>query len=485
MKRILDCIKNHYRLISVALILISVIPFVVISIYSRPCSDDYSFSIEMIRMVEKGNVNVFTVLKAAFETDVRFYKTWNGLYTSGFVQAMQPGSYLGEQNYYAGTLVLLLIAAGASYDFVKTMFRVFHIDFDPVLPSMLFFAFFIHGMISTIQGLYWYCGAFDYIPFFFLTIVNTALILKYYSSEKENWFLAALSMLISFINSGGNHITAFVNILILCVLSAVCLWKKKRYGVIASFLVAVGGFMLVVFAPGTRVRMDQFDKRNPIDTVIITAQKFIRLLLSKEYLLNLRFVVYMILLVFLASVIKDNKRIRNLDLHPIVLFLLLSMFQCGMLAVPYHAMGTFGAGRIKNIIWLAFMVSTALFVLYALVWLCRRSERFDSRMDLIKQLDKRIPVIILCLALIAFSRNMYSVIGELSDGTAKAFAQQYEERYELMKQYRGKGETVVLDHMIESRNLYFDDLSDDLGDWRNVAWSQYYDVPTIVKKSGN
>lgn len=481
MEKIRDFINKYYIQISVVILAMSIVPFVVISYYSRPCIDDYNFSYEMLAMMEREKITVLSVLKAAFETDMNFYKSWNGLYTSGFLQAMQPGSYLGERNYYVGTIFLLVLMFAGSYYFSKTILRISNYKLKPILPATILFSFFIHGMINTCQGLYWWCGACDYITFINLTMINISLVLNYYFDEKNSVRYILLSMLVSFINSGGNHITAFLNILILLVLSVVCVVKKKKYGVLVTLATAIGGFLLVVFAPGTRVRMGEFEQRSIIETITKTAERFINLLLSKDYMMNFRFVIYLALLIMLGSMIKDNRRLKSLNINPIVLFLLFSMFQCGMLAVPYYAMGTFGAGRIKNIIWMAFMIFTGVYVLYCVTWLCNKNETINNYIDKVKNYNKKPLVIIACIALVLFSKNMYSVVQELLDGTAKTFGEQYNERYELMKKHKGTKEIVYVDEVIDSKNLKFLDITTDVNYWSNIWWSDYYHVPTALK----
>ena len=88
----MNMLKKNYRLICVLILAVSLIPYIFISFYSRPCTDDYNFSIEMIRMVEQGKNGLFSVIRTAWETNMRFYKSWNGLYMSGFLQSLQPGA---------------------------------------------------------------------------------------------------------------------------------------------------------------------------------------------------------------------------------------------------------------------------------------------------------------------------------------------------------------------------------------------------------
>ncbi len=477
----MNMIKKNYKPISILILAASLIPYILISFYSRPCADDYNYSIEMIRMVERGENGLFPVIKAALQTDLGFYRSWNGLYTGAFLQALQPGAYLGERNYYAGVLALMLVLFLCLYYFIRTLFTVFKTGLKPLLPTCILFAFFIHGMISPVQGLYWLGGAYNYLPFLFLMLVNVALVLNYYHCDGQEIKYLLLSSLVSFVIGGGNHITSFLDILVLLVFSIFSLIRKKKRGVIIPLLIAITGFLLVMFAPGTRVRASVNNSQSLSATLIATIMKALELVRSADYTMNLRFVVYLLLLLLLASSIKDNASIKAIRIHPILLFLIFAMFFCEMLAVPYYSMGSFGAGRVKNIDWFAFTVMIGLLWVYLLIRLADRYPSIDRFLDRINKTDKVLPVILYCVLLVVFSRNMYAVSKELSDGTAQTFARQCDERYEIMKQYRDSEEVIEVDPIIDSSILKFDDIVDDLQDWRNRSWYEYYRVKTIVK----
>ncbi len=477
----MNILKKNYRLICVLILAASLIPYILIGFYSRPCTDDYNFSIEMIRMVEQGKNGLFSVIRTAWETDMRFYKSWNGLYMSGFLQSLQPGAYLGEKNYFVGTLAIMLTMLLCQYYFIRTLFDVFEIDLKPLLPTCILFAFFIHGMISPIQGLYWFCGACDYIPFLHLLMVDVALILNYFYKDNKKVKYIMLSSLLSLIIGGGNHITSFLHIIILLIFSIVSQFRKQKRAVLIPLAFAILGFLLVVFAPGTKARIAVNESQDLITTFIKTIKRAIRLFVNRDYTLNLRFLVYLVLLTFLASFLRNNQRIKALKIRPVILFLLFAMFFCEMLAVPYFAMGTFGAGRIKNIDWMAFTVLIGLLWVYTLVWLADRHLSIERLLGRINSIDKSFLVIVCCVLLVAFSRNMYTVTKELNDGTARTFADQYDQRYELMKQYRDSEEIITLEPIIDSVILKFDDITPDLNDWRNVSWNEYYKVKAVLK----
>ena len=289
-----------------------------------------------------------------------------------------------------------------------------------------------------------------------------------------------IATLLSVINSGGNHITAFLNILILLCLSCVAVYKRKKRGILITLATAIISFMFVVFAPGTRARMDQFNDGDVITTIIMTAQRAVKLFFSTDYTLNLRFVLYLVILTVVALALKDSKKLKDMKTNPVILFLIFAMLFCSTLAVPFHAMGTFGAGRIKNVVWFSFVILIGLLYIYTVVWLINHFK-LSSITEKISSFDFRIIIPAVCLLLVISSRNMYSIIQELRDGTAQKFVDQYAERYELMKRYRGSDELIVFDKLVESKNLNFDDISSDLNDWRNESWNEYYQVKAVTK----
>ena len=72
-------------------------------------------------MVQSGSGNLFALLKEAVCVDIRYYNSWQGLYTSAFVLALQPG-ILGERYYFIGAVLLMVLMAACLYYFVSACF---------------------------------------------------------------------------------------------------------------------------------------------------------------------------------------------------------------------------------------------------------------------------------------------------------------------------------------------------------------------------
>ena len=82
---------------------ITVIPLLKLGVYDHPCADDFGYSIQTYQVWQETH-SVGELIKTAWSTSIRFWHTWQGLYISAFVLALQPAIF-GEA-YYALTVWL-------------------------------------------------------------------------------------------------------------------------------------------------------------------------------------------------------------------------------------------------------------------------------------------------------------------------------------------------------------------------------------------
>ena len=199
------CMKRkHFNLILVIAFIIMIIPFVIISIYSRPSADDFVYSSDTYHLIQSGNWNILDLAKQAFETDVYYYNNWQGLYTSAFVLALQPGIF-GEKLYFLGSIFLFILMYFCLYFGLKNINYVLKLRFNLWFSALFLLSFFAIGMPDMLQGIYWFNGAWNYIPFFFLTFLNVSILFRYIFAEGNNGWLIVGSSVLSFLISGGNH----------------------------------------------------------------------------------------------------------------------------------------------------------------------------------------------------------------------------------------------------------------------------------------
>ena len=459
-----------HRGIVIGICLAIIIPFLVMAFYSRPCVDDYNYSSYVHNVMENQNWNIFTLIKAAIDVDKQFYNSWQGLYTSAFLLALQPGIF-GEKVYCIGAVVLVLFILVTLQYFCKTICKLTEADISSWMFAFVGLSIILVSMPEITEGLYWFNGAWNYIPFFFLVLVNVASLLRFvFIDSRKNVVHLIFSVFLSFVISGGNHVTAFLNILILLVMMFFLI--RKKWPVIISLVSAVVGFYIMYKAPGTAIRQSAFVQPSAKDTIVASIQELRNI--SGSYI-NIVWVATMIMAVGIGVRIGKNKKVPT-ALNPLILFILSIIIECGVLCVPYKAMGNFGAGRVYNIIWLTYMLMSFINVSYLTMWLKDKGIGLYGMKE--ENLVLCIAILMLFLMIIPYS-NYSMVKRELRDGTAKLYADTCDERYEQMHNAK-PGDVCYTKALPLSEALYFDDVSWDNEAYQNVGWREYYGASMVL-----
>ena len=175
----------------------------------------------------------------------------------------------------------------------------------------------------------------------------------------------------------GNHVTAFQNIIILNLCMIAQYVYKKRLDMIIPTSVAIVGFVIVMLAPGTRVRQGEEMSQSVLSTLVHTVLWCYKYLCSW---INIQYLCMLILLIPVAIFVSSRIFINKTRLiHPLWILLVELLVICGMLCVPYKAMGNFGQDRLLNTIWMTFMLFSAFLWVYYLIW----SNLLDSLKDIV------------------------------------------------------------------------------------------------------
>lgn len=457
------------------------IPIFAISFYSRPCVDDFNYSVMTHNLVKSGEGNLLSLLQTAWQVDKHFYLTWQGLYISAFLLALQPGIF-GEKWYWIGTFFLILFILVVLYIAVAILRKHLCGNVKQSFGwAVLLMVMILQGMPSPCQGLYWFNGMMNYVPFVFLVILNIALMVEveYCGQKQRETIFLIISCIVSFIISGGNHVTSFLNILIL--LSIAVVWgRKKRYRAVLSLVSAIVGFFIMYFAPGTSVRQACFESVGILQTVLEGGNQC---LIDIRQWTNMQWVCCILLVLPLAYQIIKANRIKQVRVHPVIILMLSLMLLAGMRCVPYFAMGSFGNGRVDNVIWMTYMVLSMVNVVYLMVWLYYKKQ-FVWEIDWGKQ--NTVWVGIMLCFLLCTSGNSHNgestavrAIDELVSGRAEKFAAIFDERIILLENAPAD-QVLHVRGIPESELLKFDDIKDDMDNWQNSSWAIYYGISTVT-----
>lgn len=471
--------KKHEWLI-IALCLCILLPLITIGFFGRPAADDYGYS--LATSVAAANGNIFDVLKAAWETDMTFYQTWQGLYTSAFVLSLQPGIY-GEQYYAFSSLIVILSTflplLWSVHIINKHCFKksfTFSLSFSLTLYTML-----LIWMPDINDGIYWFNGAMNYTPYAFTNLLNLCLLAEAYTSDKKSKQIIyiALSTVISFLTSGGNHVTAFANILLLLCAVLVLLPKKKLFCLI-PLAAACAGFIIMYTAPGTAVRQAYFDSPGIVTTVVRTALYVHNICWQW---MSLKWILSLVILTPVAiefGIKNKDKFGKNFPVYIIAAVIASAAVICGMFCVPFYAMRDFGMGRVHNVIWITFNFASWFIYISVVGYLAAKNYINAAAILSVKHIQRiRLAVmgLALCLMIIIFENSLacwpVKAASELIKGIPQTYAAEMDRRFEL---YRDPDITEVKVDPIKNKSqlITSSDVGPNADEWPNDSISEYY-----------
>ncbi|EFB75673.1 DUF6056 family protein [Subdoligranulum variabile] len=479
----------------VLLVVILLLPAAVLAFYARPSADDYVYAARTHAVVQQYGASWPRLLAAAWETTVYFFQNWQGLYVSGFVLALQPAIF-GNRWYGLTFLCVLVPLFLCLYGCAKLIVH----RLEPAqkrlplaLAVLLLFAF-VEGMPSPVEGLYWFNGAMNYLPYFSVAVLNTGLAITLLEPERLSFdrrvLFAAAGVVIGLVIGGGHQVVGELNLLVLLFLTALCL-RCRNLWLCPALAASVAGLVFNVTAPGTRVRTEGFAQAGLLEafvkSFVLAAMEWIRWL----------DVPLLCLLVLLAlpmhrlakSTCVPDRLFRHPWAGPAGAFVLM----WAMIFLPSYTMGGIGAGRLLNVVWMTFILGLAVseFLLFGWIERVRMISLAPAEYFLQKyhHVLPRVSVVLLaCMACIGshtvkegqdnhFATSLEAAY-ELASGEAAAFADALDEREAILKDPSlknaeitplGEGECPWL--------LYYTDVSVGPDLW---GLTPYYDKESVV-----
>lgn len=479
------------KYILLAICLISLIPLLILAKYNRQVADDYDFARFTHEAVLVEESNILAILGAASKTVIHFFFNWQGLYSATFLNSLQPGIW-GEKYYSLTTVLLLILFTTATYFFMRIIRRIFCETKDNTLFwTALLMTALMQGLPSVREGLYWYCGAMAYMPFFFWALLNFALTIGYVTQEgiKSRKYIIG-SCILAFWVAGGNYVASFMNILLLLFYFVICI-PKKKYAVVLPLAVGIIGFAITLLAPGTANRQAAVDTQEVITTMLASIVEYCRLL--KQWI-NLQWVAFMFIMTpFAMEVLQVEKRKKNRKYYPVLFIGSATVILLGMLCAPYYAMGNFGGGRLINVVWMAFMVFSVAGYTYVLCWaqwyMEQKSIRYKKLPIAKLQQMSIFVVLILCLFGNDGTMRKAGSVEALKEiyltYEAVDYAQEMDQRIEQIREAQDRGdESIEVSELSRTSRLLSDgsDITDDISYWKNKSMSKYYGINITLKK---
>ncbi len=432
------------------LILVLLLPVFVLALFARPSADDFIYAARTHAAVQQYGFDLPRLLQAAWDTNVYYYENWQGLYVSGFTLAFQPAIF--GNKWYGITLFCVLLPL---FFCLYGLARCVVLRLDPAqkhlpwaLALLLTFAF-IEGMPAPVEGLYWFNGAMNYLPYFSLAVLNAGLAFALCFADKlptrRKVLYALAGCVCSLVIGGGHQVAGLLNVLVLLLAAVLCAVRHRNFWQVPALTAAVIGLLLNVLAPGTRVRTSGFAGAGFIEAVV---KSFI--LAAMEWIRWLD-VPLLCLLALLALPLLHLARCGALPdrvfRHPAIGAAVTFVLMWAMIFLPSYTMGGIGAGRLLNVVWMTFVLGLSATEFLFLGWFERvRGVSLHKAEQFCRCHGKRLPLaascMLLCMACIGshtvkegqdnhFATSLEAAY-ELADGSAKRYADALDEREAIL-----------------------------------------------------
>lgn len=458
----------------------ALLPLLLLGRYAVPAADDFSYGAPAhLAYSESGSV--LSAAAAALDKTLESYCSWQGTFSAIFLMAVQPAVF-SEALYALTPLIMIAALLVGSFLFCHAFFgELMGLDRDICGIIAAVTCLLCSQLLpSPVQGLYWFNGAVYYVFFHGLLLAACALGLRLVN---KGGVLRGLGLcLLGFVIGGGNYVTALSGVILsFAAIGLLIVLKDGRWKrLIVPALVLLSAFAVSIAAPGNAVRQAaQEESLGAAAAVLMSFRCGISYGLSWLGLPVLGAMVLLGLLMW--SAVKES---RFSFRFPALVSLFSYCLFSAMFCPPVYAMGNVGDKRLLNIIYFAFLLLLALNLCYWLGWLSKRTRASQAGAGRLALLPLAAAVLVFgggCVAAMAAGTGFSSVAAVISmtSGEAQAYHACARQRFEILNDGSVKDARLAR-FPCEPYLLFFDDITEDPTDWRNVDMSSYYGKDSVV-----
>ncbi len=472
------------------LLCLSLLPLLLLGRYNVMCIDDYDYG-RRVHDVFQETGSFSASVQEAWRQNMDFYQEWQGTYVSCFLMGMCPMNF----NYgIAWVVPILMIGMLVSSTFVlgRHMFvRWLGCDKEGAALVMLLMLFvFYQVMEAPFEGIYWYNGATHYVLiqslwFFLLTLVSGAV----WAEKKGRAVLCCgAAAVLAVVVGGGNLVTSLQAEILMAFLVFYTFWQKKdriAY-VIIPFVTGSAGFLVNVLAPGNGKRgsMDMDEGYSAVKAIALSFYN------TSVFAIRWTPVVVVILWIALLPLLWKFAKASKRDFsHPVWVAAGAYCVISAMFTPTLYAVGMTGLSRVDNIIQVTYYLAVLMVTTYWLGWISHRQQPEEGAAGafglFLERAGSGMSVVCLFLLLAVWAltadKNTYTSISALrsvAKGEAQTFYQEAMERHALYTD-EDIAEVEIAPYSQRPALFDFTDLSEDEGNWMNLAVARYYHKDSV------
>jgi len=468
-------------IVSIIILCAFLLPMLIAGFFAVPCADDYSYGYEAHKVFQNSG-SVIKALLRGLEHVGEVYTIWQGTYSAVFLFSVQPAIF-GEGLYCLTSMIMLLsLTAGCIFICVELFSDVFSLNsYASGIIGCAVTIVSTQLLPSPVQGFYWYNGAVFYTFFYGLSLIAFALGIRCIA-KKDKAALIWLCILCAVLG-GGNYVTALTCVIVgICsVLLLVILRDTRWKKLIIPMAILLAGFAVSVAAPGNFIRQSTVENSPGVFEAV-----FMSFVQCAQFSLRWLSLPFIAVIALISPLLWNGAKSSSFSFRfPLLISLYSYCLLSAMFCPPIYALGNYGEFRLLNIIYFAYVL---LVVINAFYWLGWAAKKFGKRENTENGIPRsrliRCGIVSVTLIVISLlsggSLSSVSALGILRNGEAKAFHDCAANRLVILKD-SSISDAELEDYPSHPYLLYYDDISENPYDWKNVDMASYYNKKSVVK----
>lgn len=481
------------------LLAVGLLPVMYLGRFNHPTGDDYYYGAGTHLVWQETGSIAETVAEAARGVALE-YGRWQGTYSALFLMHLPPNIF-GNLPYHLVTAVILsLLTAGIFYVTKPVLCGRLKM---PVSGWMIVSSCLVLLCVETVpsqgESFFWYNGSMYYTGYFALTLFFLGMVSRYAEKQRKG-YLTGMSLLAVFL-AGGNYVSLLPCLIIMVLLTGWMFWKKRpgRYGILAAAFCLLAGLIVSAAAPGNRVRQDGMWQ--------IPAWKAV----AKSLVQGLRYTAawtglwWLLAAIIVTPVLWKYMRRSELKFrYPLVAIGLFYGIFCSMSCPTFYTMNSTGPARVVAVVYYGFLLFSFLAYGYFLGYVQRKfggkapapvpgggqpeekesGERKSGNRERLRFGRAVIPVCVTGIVLFQIATGAAEncttgkAVHLLSSGEAKAYDEEYRERYRLFTDDSIQ-ELVLKPYENKPDMLYVGDFSADPQEPTNVKVAEFFGKTSV------
>jgi hypothetical protein len=450
----------------IVFLVIILLPFVILSVFSNPQADDFSAAATTQRF-------------GYFKAVASVYNVWNGRWFSTAVMQANPLVFGSIDACKAIPIALLVFFLWALVALIRILFPEYKRTREVWLCALVLLALYLSCMPSVVQGFYWMSGAINYQLaniMMLLLWVQTAKLADTPAKKTGNWILVAILI---FATIGSNETTM---VLVLFVLGAMLIWCSAQKGrmdrLFAGMLVLAGiAAAIVAAAPGNYVRMAH--TAHPIGLAATARESVLAMArVGRDQLTNPLLLIFTGLSIsFFAERVRTSRTPRSAWNPVVISGIWIGSMLATIIPAVHLLSGTLD--RILNVTILLFIVGWFLIVSETVRYVVlRHSLRIPSIPGFAAAI-----LVLLAFFILAGKSNIREAWSHLLRGTAYRYDSQLRGRYAEIRNC-STDTCAVAPLNTFPRLLYYEDIHAEADYWINKPYAEYFGKKAITLRQG-